>query len=444
MKTPVTDRSTSQDRLHWFREARLGMFVHWGLYSATGRGEQIFYRDIMPEAEYRKLADQFHPPEDWAERLVQEIRNAGMKYAVLGTRHHDGYCLFDTAADDFNSVKTGPGRDLVAEFVTACRAEGLGIGLYYSLLNWRWRGYWSPDRHPEDLPKMAEEVHAQINELMSSYGSIDILWFDGGLVPGEGGHGMWGIGKNAIPQNTAEFYRSHELIKSVRQKQPDILINNRAGIEQDFGTPEQRVRPESRGRAWETCMTVNFAPGWSHLHQSMADKTPGEVLFHMMDAVRMGGNFLFNVGPMADGSLDARHRAVLEAIGAWLKRNSEAVFGTSPGAIYDFSNGRVQGPMFHYGMWTCREHTGYLTLFYYPGETLVVSKIGPGIRSAELLTSGASLRIEPAANDRVLLRGLPETSPDPLAAVVKVEFESPPYGTAELDSRWLDGKWRMP
>jgi alpha-L-fucosidase len=434
----------SAGRLRWFQDARLGLFVHWGPYSVLGRGEQIIYRDIMPEAEYRPLAMKFRPPKGWARRLAREARAAGMKYVVLTTRHGDGYCLFGTAADDFNAVRTGPGRDLVAEFAAACRAEGLRVGFYYSLLNWRWRGYWSPERHPEELPRMVEQVHAQVRELMTGYGKVDILWFDAGLVPGEGGHGMWGLGRRAIPQPTGEFYRSRKLLATVRRLQPEILINNRAGLEQDFGTPEQRVSPEGQKRAWEACMTINFAPGWGYVGQSVANKSVGEVLFHLVDAVRMGGNFLLNVGPRADGSLDRRELSVLRPLGRWLARHGEAVYGTRPTGIFDLSEGRVQGPMFHYGMWTCRGRTGYLTLFYYPGETLVVSKIGPRIRSATLLTTGKRLKVERTTNDRWLIRGLPRRQPDRLAAVVKVEFAGPPYGVADLDSRWVDGQWRLP
>ena len=434
----------SQDRTKWFRDARFGMFVHWGMYSVLGRGEQIMWRDIMPIPEYETYAAQFAPPADWAANLARQARDAGMKYVVLTTRHADGYCLFDTATTPFNAAQTGPKRDLVAEYVTACREAGLRIGFYYSLLNWRWHGYWSPQRHPDDLPKMVDQIHAQVRELMSGYGPVDLLWFDAGLVPGEGGHGMWNMGAKSIPQSPAEFFRSDELISMARELQPDILVNNRAGVLQDFGTPEQRVTPEGQDRAWEACMTINFAPGWGWLRQSMANKTPGEVLFHLVDAARMGGNFLLNVGPRADGSLDDREATMLEAIGEWLAKHGEAVCGTRPGAIYDFSEGRVQGPMFHYGMWTCRGATAYITLFYYPGETLVVSRIGPAVKSAVCLTTGAALETESAANGRTLIKGLPARSPDPLATVVKVEFEAPPFAVTEIGAEWLDGMFAGP
>jgi alpha-L-fucosidase len=284
---------------------------------------------------------------------------------------------------------------------------------------------------------MVEEVHCQVRELMTGYGDIDILWYDGGGVPGSPAHGMWG--GHRIDTPAAEFWRAGELNAMVRELQPGILINNRSGAPEDFGTPEQQVTAEGGGRPWETCMTLNYAPGWGYLRHSMADKTAGEVLFNLMDAVRLGGNFLFNVGPRPDGAVDERESRVLARLGAWLGKHGEAVYGTRPAAIYDLAKGRVQGPMFHYGMWTCRGTTGYLTLFYYPGETLVLSKVGPRPRRATLLTTGEPLSLERSSNGRTLVRGLPATPPDALGAVVEVEFDGPPYAVTELDAGWLDG-----
>jgi alpha-L-fucosidase len=284
---------------------------------------------------------------------------------------------------------------------------------------------------------MVDEVHAQVRELMTNYGPIDILWYDGAGVPGRQTHGMWG-GK-PIEASPSAFWRSEELNAMARALQPQILINNRAGVPEDFGTPEQRISTEGAGRPWETCMTLNYAPGWGYLPQSMANKTAGEVLFNLMDAVRLGGNFLFNVGPRPSGAIDAREGAVLAEIGRWLSVHGEAVYGTRPAAIYDLTVGRVQGPMFHYGMWTCRDNVGYLTLFYYPGETVLISKVGPRPKRARLLTTGEPLSLEPASNGRTVIRGLPAVCPDPLAAVIEVEFEGPPYAITEIDADWLEG-----
>ena len=292
----MTAQSDHDRRISEFRDLHLGMFVHWGMYSVLGRGEQIMIRDLMPLREYEEYAEQFRPPAGWAQRLAEQAKSAGLRYVVLTTRHHDGYCLFDTATHGYNAAGTGPGRDLIAEYVAACREAGLKVGFYYSLLSWRWPGYWSPERYPEELPRMVEEVHCQIRELMTQYGKIDILWYDGGGVPGSAAHGMWG--GNRIESSPTEFWRSQELNAMVRELQPEILINNRSGAPEDFGTPEQRISSEGAARPWETCMTLNYAPGWGYLRQSMANKTAGEVQFDgppyavtELDADWLDGNF---------------------------------------------------------------------------------------------------------------------------------------------------------
>jgi alpha-L-fucosidase len=288
---------------------------------------------------------------------------------------------------------------------------------------------------------MVEEVHAQVRELMSNYGKVDVLWYDGGMVPGDVAHGMWEA--NPIDVEPAEFFRSAELNAAARELQPGILINNRSGVPEDFGTPEQRVSAEGgeADRAWEACMTLNYAPGWGYLYHSVANKTAGQVVFNLVDAVRLGGNFLLNVGPRGDGSMDDREGGVLREVGAWLERNGEAVYGTRPEGIYDLSRGRVQGPAFHYGMWTCRGRTGYLTLTYYPGTELTVAKLQPGIRSAELLVGGEKLRVQGISNRRTRIGGLPPESPDPLATVIKVEFEDRPSALPARNAKWLDGEF---
>jgi alpha-L-fucosidase len=423
--------------LSWFRDARFGLFVHWGIYAVGGRGEQVLCRDLMPLAEYEPWADAFRPHAGWADALAETAIDAGAKYVVLTARHHDGYCLFDTATHDFHAAKTGPGRDLIAEYTDAVRRAGLKVGLYYSLLNWRWRAHWDPAKHADEFPAMVDEVHTQVRELLTGYGNIDILWYDCAVVPGGGAHGMWH--RNPIDESPAEFFRSAELNAMARELQPGILLNNRAGAPEDFGTPEQRVAADDAGRAWEACMTLNFAPGWGYLRHSLANKTAAEVLFHLVDAVRLGGNFLFNVGPRPDGSIDDREAGVLRRIGTWMRKHGEAVYGTRPEGIYDLSRGRVQGPVFHYGMWTCKGRTAYLTLFYYPGEEIVIARMAPGIRSAVLLTTGEPLEVKPLCNQRMLLRGLPARPPDPLAPVIRVEFEGPPAARPVWDARWLDG-----
>lgn len=433
MDSPVIPQP---ERLRWFQEARFGMFVHWGMYAVLGRGEQILSRDVIPLREYEPTARDFRPARDWARKLAAQARDAGARYVVLTTRHHDGYCLFNTVCHDFNAVQTGPGRDLVAEYVEAVREAGLKVGFYYSIMNWRWRGFWDASGHPEDLPKMVDEVHTQVRELLSNYGRIDVLWYDVSAVPGQRTPGMWqGRGMEMSP---AEFWRAVKLNAMARRLQPHILINNRAGDEGDFGTPEQQVEIQGGGRAWETCMTINPAPGWGYLSHCSVNKTAADVLYNLLDAVRLGGNFLFNVGPNAAGYVDDRERGVLDAIGAWLRVHGEAVYGTAPTGIYP-AQGHPQGPMFHYGPITCRGNIAYLALFRYPGRELIVSKLTPRLRKACLLTTGQMLDVEPISNSRTLIKELPDTPPDPLAPVVRLEFDSPPAALNTTGAEWLDG-----
>ncbi len=429
------------DKLKWFRDAKLGMFVHWGCYAVLGRGEQILNRDMMPLDEYEPIAQDFKPEPDWAERLAERAVKMGAKYVVLTTRHHDGYCLFDTRTHDFNAVKTGPGRDLITEYVQAARAAGLKVGFYYSVVNWRWRGFWDPKGHADDFPKIADEMYTQVHELMSNYGKVDMLWYDCPNVPGSSTPGSFGLQKQPIDQTPAEFFRSAEVNAMARELQPQIIINNRSGLPEDFGTPEQHIkREDDPNRCWETCMTLNFAPGWAYLKHSMANKSAGEVLFNLVSACRLGGNFLFNVGPRADGYIDDREASVLDQIGRWVDTHAEAIYGTRPTAIYDDGSG--QGRCFHYGMFTGKDSTVYMTLFYYPGEYVVISRIGPGIKSARLLTTGQELKVEPMRNARWKISGLPEAPPDPLAPVIQIEFEDKPYPLTYSGADWLDGEYQ--
>ena len=428
--------STRKERMAWWHDAKFGMFVHWGCYSTLGRGEQVLVRDQMPLDEYMAIADDFKPASDWAEKLADHAVASGAKYVVLTTRHHDGYCLWDTATHGFNAAATGPGRDLVAEYVDAVRARGLKIGFYYSVINWRWRGFWDPKGYKDELPQIVDEIHAQVKELMSNYGHIDILWYDVPSVPGQNTPGAFGYDGESIGIANYEFYRSEELNAMARSLQPHIIINNRSGLPEDFGTPEQHITPEEGGRAWEACMTVNFAPNWANVHHSVADKTPGQLLYHLVQAIRIGGNYLLNVGPDEKGHVCERDGKKLKTIGSWLKRNGEAVYGTVPGKIYEAAN---QGACYHYGMFTTRGKTAYLTLFYYPREYVVISKVGGGLKSAEILATGTRLEITPLRNQRWKVSGLPLDPPDELAPVLKLEFEEEPFLLHYAGASWLDG-----
>ncbi|MBS7609484.1 alpha-L-fucosidase [Candidatus Bathyarchaeota archaeon] len=214
----------------WFREARFSMFIHWGLYSLLGRGEWVMYLEQMPASEYAKLSRKFNPTKFKAEEWVLYAREARMRYMVLTSRHHDGFSLFDSKVSDYTAPKTAAGRDLVEEFIKACHKAGMRVGLYYSLLDWRWPAYWNgPKKDPEGWSNFLEYVHIQVEEICSNYGRLDILWYDG-----------------AWPY-APEDWKSAELNAKVRKLQPEILINNRSRLPEDFDTPEQYIRARRRG-----------------------------------------------------------------------------------------------------------------------------------------------------------------------------------------------------
>lgn len=229
-------------RMQWWREARFGMFVHYGLYSLLGRHEWAMATECIPVKEYEKLVERFNPkpgaPQEWA-RLA---KRAGMKYMVFTTKHHEGYCLWNTAQTDFNCVQSGPGRDLVSEYVEACRAEGLKVGFYYSLMDWHHPDGGSCHHNPDARRRFLEFTRGCLQELMSNYGKIDILWYD-----------------VARPLVNPEGWESDAMNQMVRSLQPDILINNRSRIPEDFSTPEGAVVAEATEgrRGWEACMTFS-------------------------------------------------------------------------------------------------------------------------------------------------------------------------------------------
>jgi alpha-L-fucosidase len=237
-----------KNKSKWFREAGVGMFIHWGIYSAIGRGEWVMQQEQIPVDEYDKHIPEFtadkYNPDEWA----QLAKLAGMRYMVLTTKHHDGFCLFDTKTTNRNAVKQGSKRDLVKAYVDACRRHGLRVGLYFSLPDWSLPGYFQgPDKNPVNWREYIRLVHEQVRELCSAYGKIDLLWYDQ-MMPNQIGDGIQPI--------TDKDMRSCKLNSMVRKLQPDILINDRSLLPEDFYTAEQHAKPpEDPKRLWEACLT---------------------------------------------------------------------------------------------------------------------------------------------------------------------------------------------
>ncbi len=414
-------KQTYRQRLEWFHQARFGMFIHWGLYAIPGRGEWVMFQERIPAEEYAALAKRFNPKKFDATAWASLARDAGMKYMVLTTRHHDGYCLFDSKVSDFTAPKTAARRDFVAEYVKACRKAGLKVGFYYSLLDWRFPGYFEPGRNPDSAQAMVQQVHDQVRELLTNYGKIDMLWYDGGWVA----HGKAGI------DDIASFWRAKALNRMVRQLQPHIIINNRSGLPADLDTPEQHVTESKAGRGWESCMTMGDSCGWGYIRNNPNWKTEPQLLQNLVTAAAGEGNYLLNCGPKPDGTIRREEEQRLRAMGAWLKVNGQAIYGSERCELHGGMIGR----------WTRQGSTGYLHIFRWPGSEATVPLVKTRAVSASLLGAKGKVRIEQGPNGRLSFLGLPAKSPHPHVNVIKVEFEAIPAGMGEKNqAAWLEGK----
>jgi alpha-L-fucosidase len=413
---------TYAERMKWFHQARFGLFIHWGLYALHGRGEWVMYRERIPADEYRKLADRFNPSMFDADAWAAMAKDAGMKYAVLTTRHHDGFCLFDSQVSDFTSVKTKANRDFVAEYVRAFRKAGLKVGFYYSLLDWRFPGYFDPAKHPDSAQAMIQQYHDQVRELMTNYGKIDLLWYDG----------HW-ISHGAVDYDIPTFWDSKKVNRMARKLQPHLIINNRSGIEEDLDTPEQHVTASRPGRGWESCMTLGDPWGWGYIRNNPNWKTNTQLLQNLVTAAEGEGNYLLNVGPKPDGSIRKEERDRLKAVGEWMRVNGEAIYGSK--------RCELEGGML--GAWTAKKNVGYFHIFRWPGDTVITANVKTKVKSAKLLATGQRVKVTQEHNGRLVLSGLPKSPPHPSISVIKVTFDGKPKRIAERDkAAWIVGKGR--
>jgi len=375
---------------HWFDEGRFGLFIHWGIYSllAHENAEWVLFKSELDREEYNRLTDQFTAARFDADALAALARRAGIRYMIHTTRHHDGFCLFDTKTTDFNSVKTAAGRDLVAEYVDGCRRAGLRVGLYYSIMSWQQPAiYTGPGADPDGWERMVQETHNQVRELMTNYGKIDMLWYDGATVPGIQDRGI-----------IARFWRSRELNSMVRELQPDILINDRSGLPEDFSTPEQHVKPPVPGRRWEACMTINKS--WGYNIHDRNFKSPEEIIKSLIRCARFGGNLLMNIGPRADGTVQPECIERLETVGRWLERNGEAIYGSRRSPYTEADH--VAGPI------TQKGRRVYVHLAGKPGDAIAVDGVGK-VDDASILGDGAGLKVIAGLGAAVQISGFADS-----------------------------------
>lgn len=312
----------SIEQMKWWRDAKFGMFIHWGLYSIDGNGEWAMFNNKIPADEYAKLADKFNPQYFDANVWAKVAKDAGMKYMVLTARHHDGFALWNSPSSYllFNSFKTAAHRDFVKEYTTACRNAGLAVGLYYSPMDWRFPGYFKPKELMENATLMKEQAYGQVEELMKNFGKIDILWYDGG----------W-LAHNGTDADAAWFWEPVKLNKMVRRYQPEVVISPRSGWEGDFQCKEGggKIDGPIINTPWEKCLNLNQTSWGYNSYQNLMSLK--EIIVMLVNTVDRGGNMLLNVGPDAQGLIPETHIARLKEVGDWLQKYGESIYGTRPG-----------------------------------------------------------------------------------------------------------------
>jgi alpha-L-fucosidase len=382
-------------RMQWWHAAKLGMFIHWGVYSVYGRHEWVMEMEGIPATEYEKTAKLFTPKLNAARDWARLAKRAGMKYMVMTTKHHEGFCLFDTKTTNYCAPKQGPGRDLVKEYVEAARAEGLRVGFYYSLMDWH---------HPDGARSLENEaarrrfvdyIHTHIRELMTNYGKIDILWYDV----------AWPL--------DAQGWESEKMNDMVFKLQPDIIVNNRNKLDGDFSTPEQQITAATNGRAWESCMTMNDSWGYHKADDNW--KTPRTIIRNLITCSHDGGNYLLNIGPKPDGSIPEESTRILTAVGQWLDKNGRSIYET------ESCNPR----RCRFGSFSRKGNTLFLHVAYWPGSTVSIAGLMNKVKSASMLATGQKVAFKQDTYS-LALTGLPENMPFAPITTIAMELDGEP------------------
>ncbi|MCQ6557775.1 alpha-L-fucosidase [Paenibacillus mendelii] len=385
------------ERTRWFQNDRFGMFIHWGLYAIPARGEWVRSVERISVEDYQPYFDQFDPdrynPKEWA----KAAKEAGMQYAVLTAKHHDGFCLFDSKLTDYKATNTKAGRDLVTEFLEAFRAEGIKVGLYYSIIDWHHEDYPAyGDRHhpmreneafkrdPNTFHRYLDYMHGQVRELLTNYGKLDIMWFD-----------------FSYDNMASETWKATELMTMIRSLQPHILIDNRleGSGEQggslytsnpsiyagDFASPEQIIPPEGvtddNGNPipWEACITLNN--NWGYAAADHSYKTATTVIRKLVECVSKNGNMLLNVGPTARGEIPQESLDILAEVGQWMKHNGASIYGCSNADL----------PKPEWGRYTQKGNLLYAHVFEESIGPVNLNGLAGKVKNARLLADGSEL-----------------------------------------------------
>ena len=392
----------------WFRHDRFGMFIHWGLYALPARHEWVKTREKISEEKYQKYFDHFDPdlydPEEWA----RQAKAAGMKYVVMTAKHHEGFCMFDSKYTDYKCTNTPAGRDLIREYTDAFRKAGLRVGFYYSLIDWHHPDFTIDTIHPRkldsnvaelnqgrDMKRYAEYMRNQVEELLTNYGQIDLLWFDFSYdhwkpAPDDQ---PWMKGKGK------DDWESEKLLALIRKLQPNIIINNRTGIDQDLVTPEQYqplewIQDQKTGEylTWEACQT--FSGSWGYYRDEQTWKSPQMLIELLINSVARGGNLLMNIGPTSRGYIDYRAEDALKVYADWMKYNSRSIYGCTM-AEPDFKEPR--------GCRFTQSEDGkrlYIHLMEYPFQNLLLPDMADKIEYAQFLHDGSEILYSESATNQ--------------------------------------------
>ncbi|MEI6682929.1 MAG: alpha-L-fucosidase [Bacteroidota bacterium] len=432
-------------RMAWWRDARFGMFIHWGLYAVpagewngkTGYGEWIRNSAEIPLDDYDQFRTRFNPVKFDADAWVKMARDAGMRYIVITSKHHDGFCMFDTKETDFNIMTTPFRHDPMKDLAAACKKYGLKFCFYYSIMDWHHPDYlprreWEKERTTEgaDYDRYVAYMKAELKELLTNYGDIGVLWFDG----------EW--------ESTWNEKHGREIYDYVKSLQPKLLVNNRVGAGRldmegltkegafggDFGTPEQQIPATGLpGVDWETCMTMN--DHWGYNKADKAFKSTREIIRMLADIASKGGNYLLNVGPTSEGLFPKESIERLAAIGRWMKVNSEAVYETQASPFRQLAWGRCTRKN------TADKTILYLHVFDWPADgKLVLQGVLNTPDKASLLADPQRTALKTERNEDALVIYLPKVAPDTINSVVALELlgkldqTDPPVFATEFDS----------
>jgi len=421
-----------QAKMAWLKEAKFGMFIHWGLYSipaGTFEGRQIPHSSEwmmnyakVPVARYAQFAKEFNPTRFNAEEWVKLAKNAGMKYIVITTKHHEGFAMYATKASPFNIMEASPfKRDVIAELAEACRKEGIKLGFYYSQgMDWHhpgskalFNGNWDPAQDGDTDAYIDKLVIPQVRELLKNYGEFPaVLWWDGASS------------KTGITKARAE-----RIYKTVKELRPDVIMNNRlgGGFKGDTETPEQTI-PDGGfpdGRAWESCMTMNGSWGYK---PGSRWKDASELIFNLVDIASKGGNYLLNVGPTAEGVFPPEAIERLATVGNWMQVNGEAIRGTSPtcfGVEYGPDNRDAKGRRKSVEKaWRCTTKPGkiFIHFFQWPTGKFEVAGVKGTVSKAVLMADPERKPLAFTQSGDKLSVTLPPTAPDPIASVLCLEY----------------------